>query len=290
MPEMSSANDSQELRFSSFGIHIAVCAAPDILDRVREALPPGSKASTRRVVDRSYEILTGDSTTARQSGGKFILHVDSAMVSGTETLADLIHDFETDSRIFIGEMTVQKVILHAGVVGWGDKAILCPGPSWSGKSTLVAALVKAGATYFSDEYAVLDRNGRVHPYPKPLSIRNGGTGIARSYSAKEIGGVTGKRSLPVGLIVVSKYRPDAIWQPVSIPASEGLMALSENSVSIRRSPQLVLQTLKHVVLNAEIVSGLRGDAQQVVEYIQGSQKNARQKNGGRIRDCVAGIF
>lgn len=265
---MISANDSQEIRFSSFGIHIAVCAPPHLLDRVREALPPGTKVSTRRVVDRSYEILTVDSTSAHQSDERFILQADSVKVSGTKTLADLIHDFESDSRIFIGEMTVQKVILHAGVVGWRDKAILFPGSSWSGKSTLVAALVKSGATYFSDEYAVLDRDGRVHPYPKPLSIRNGGTGIARSYSAKEIGAVTGRRSLPVGLVVVTKYRPDGIWQPVSIPASEGLMALSENSISIRRSPQLVLETLKRVVLDADIISGTRGEAQQVVDYVR----------------------
>jgi hypothetical protein len=51
------------------------------------------------------------------------------------------------------------------------RAVILPGRSMSGKTSLVAALVKAGATYFSDEYAVLDKLGMVHPYIKTLSLR-----------------------------------------------------------------------------------------------------------------------
>jgi hypothetical protein len=42
--------------------------------------------------------------------------------------------------------------------------MVLPGKSFAGKTTLVAALVRAGAEYWSDEYAVLDANGDVHPY------------------------------------------------------------------------------------------------------------------------------
>jgi hypothetical protein len=34
--------------------------------------------------------------------------------------------------------------------------------SYSGKTTLVSELIRAGATYYSDEYAVIDERGRVH--------------------------------------------------------------------------------------------------------------------------------
>lgn len=50
---------------------------------------------------------------------------------------------------------------------------MVPGRTLSGKSSLVLALVKAGADYYSDEYAVFDGSGRVHPYSKPLSRRSG---------------------------------------------------------------------------------------------------------------------
>ena len=36
----------------------------------------------------------------------------------------------------------------------------------------MAALVRAGAEYYSDEFAPLDAGGLVHPFAKPLSIRN----------------------------------------------------------------------------------------------------------------------
>ena len=40
--------------------------------------------------------------------------------------------------------------------------------------TQTVALGRAGALYYSDEYAPLDGEGFVHPYPKPLSLRKGG--------------------------------------------------------------------------------------------------------------------
>ena len=53
---------------------------------------------------------------------------------------------------------------HAGVVGWRGRAIVIPGRSHAGKSTLVAELVRRGAVYYCDEFAVLHETGRVHPY------------------------------------------------------------------------------------------------------------------------------
>ena len=65
--------------------------------------------------------------------------------------------------------------MHAGAVAWRDRGIVIPGRSHSGKTTLVRALVEA-ARYYSDEFAVLDPQGRLHPYPLPLrsarAVRN----------------------------------------------------------------------------------------------------------------------
>jgi len=79
--------------------------------------------------------------------------------------------FETDLQLYVAEMAPRRLFVHAGVVGWRGQAIIIPGRTFTGKTTLVAALVKAGATYYSDEYAVLDVRGRVHPYARPLGIR-----------------------------------------------------------------------------------------------------------------------
>jgi hypothetical protein len=40
----------------------------------------------------------------------------------------------------------------------------------SGKTILVRTLLAQGAGYMSDEYAVINPTGRVHPYARPLSV------------------------------------------------------------------------------------------------------------------------
>jgi hypothetical protein len=69
---------------------------------------------------------------------------------------------DAELRMYIALNAPEHVFVHAGVVGVGERAIVLPGRSFAGKTTLVAALVRAGAEYWSDEYAVLDADGLVH--------------------------------------------------------------------------------------------------------------------------------
>src|SRR4029077_21066652 len=71
----------------------------------------------------------------------------------------LLRYFDSILRITIAEYAVGRAFLHAGLVGWKGNAIVIPGDSYSGKSTLVAELIRAGPEYYSDEYAVLDEQG-----------------------------------------------------------------------------------------------------------------------------------
>ena len=66
--------------------------------------------------------------------------------------------------VHVANYAPDRVFVHAGVVAWRGRALVLPGTSFAGKTTLVAELVRAGAIYYSDEYAVLDEQGRVHPY------------------------------------------------------------------------------------------------------------------------------
>ena len=85
-----------------------------------------------------------------------------------------MESLESDMQRFVAEMAHRRVFVHAGVVGWQGKAIIIPGRTFTGKTTMVAELVRAGATYYSDEYAVFDLQGRVHPYARPLGMRETG--------------------------------------------------------------------------------------------------------------------
>lgn len=68
----------------------------------------------------------------------------------------------------IGQLS--EFAVHASVVAYGDRIVAFPALSGGGKTTLAAASVLAGAEYISDEALVLDDDGGVIPYPKPMAL------------------------------------------------------------------------------------------------------------------------
>lgn len=153
----------------------------------------------------------------------------------------------------------EALFVHAGVVGWQGGAIVMPGRSYSGKTTLVHALVRAGATYYSDEFAVLDRQGRVHPYALALSIRDrNGRGVKTA--VEHLGGARGSERLPVTMVVLTRYRRGARWRPRELPPAQGLLALMDNTVAARGEPEHSMPILKAAVVGARVLQSDRGEA------------------------------
>ncbi|HYL99993.1 MAG TPA: hypothetical protein VEZ90_13655, partial [Blastocatellia bacterium] len=175
--------------------------------------------------------------------------------------------FESDLQLHIAEAARGRVFVHSGVVAWNGKAILVPGRSFSGKTTLVAELVRAGATYYSDEYAVLDGQGRVYPYPKPLAIRRSGSQIQTKVPVESLGGSSGNGPIPVGLVAVCSYREGARWRPRSLSAGQGALALLANTVPARRKPERALAAIQRIVAAAPVMKGTRGDAASAASSI-----------------------
>ena len=157
--------------------------------------------------------------------------------------------------------------MRAGVVGWRGQAILIPGRSYSGKTTLVAELVRAGATYLSDEYAVLDSRGRAHPYPRKLWIKDRTSLESERWTVESLGGSREVKPLPVGLVVITNYKADARWRPRPLSPGQGALALLDNTLSIQRQPTFVFPVLSQVASDAQILKGVRGEAHHLVEAI-----------------------
>jgi hypothetical protein len=179
----------------------------------------------------------------------------------------LFETFESDLRLFVAELATHRVFVHAGVVGWKGQAIVIPGRSYSGKSTLVAELVRAGATYYSDEYAVLDSRGRVHPFSKPIELREEGKFTQRKVTVTELGGKSGTKPLPVGLVLMTRFQSGARWRPRNLTPGKGVLELLFNTVSARRSPERALATLRVVASQAALLKGVRGNATEVVNAL-----------------------
>jgi hypothetical protein len=238
----------------------------DVLERLRSHLPPGWKPATSPVVQHIYSLFVGR-RSGRNIRGYNLAYRNTVRLARSLDLDQIFDAFESDLHLNVAEMAQRRVFIHAGVVGWKGKAILMPGRSLSGKTTLVTELLKAGAAFYSDEYAVLDLQGRVHPYPRPLSIRESGSVRQTRRTPEALGAVVGARPLPVGLVVVSNYKNGARWRPRSLSPGLGALALLDNTVSIRREPGKALPALTRAISGAPILTGVRGEAKETVDLI-----------------------
>lgn len=232
-----------------------------------ERLPPGWKPASSPVVVNMYSLLLS-SNSPKSNVRRFNLLFAGGIRAARSLDADLVLKiFESDIQIYVGILAHRRIFVHAGVVEWQGQAIVIPGKSMSGKSTLTAELVRAGATYYSDEYAVLDERGRVHPYPRQLGLRLPGTEEQTKVRAEELGGRVGSKPLPVGMVVVSQYQEGARWRPRKLSAGQGALEVLANTVPARTRPEQSLTSIQQAVTNARIFKGRRGDARETAELI-----------------------
>jgi hypothetical protein len=237
--------------------------------RLTELLPPGwIDHGENGAVDPELEIP--HFTLTSEDRVEYVLMRDE-MVLARSSIEIALHVFDAQLRGYIALHSPNRVFVHAGVVGYRGKAIVIPGMSFSGKTTLVAELVRAGATYYSDEYAVLDEQGLVHPYPKPLSIR-ARHGLGTRTDVESLGGTAGTDPLPLGLVVVSQYRRDATWQPRTLSKGEAVIQLIANTIPAQERPEETMTAVRQAVERSGAVAfeGERGDAAAMVEQLLAS--------------------
>jgi hypothetical protein len=252
----------------SYGVSIGIRTNDgSLLDGLIARLPPGWKPARSMVVERLYSVFVGG-RTARSNVRRYnLLYGDlERLVRSVDE--ELVYDvLESDMHLHVAERAQRRAFIHAGVVGWRGKAVIIPGRSFSGKTTLTRELMRAGALFYSDEYAVLDSSGRVHPFHRPLQIRDDETARQSKYTVESLGGERGIKPLPVGLVILSQYRKGARWQPRKVSAGRGTLAMMEHAVSARHQPEAVLETLQQVVTRAPVLKGVRGEASEIVDRI-----------------------
>jgi len=259
------------LAFTAYGVSVGVRVSDrSVLERVRALLPPGWKPAGKPTVRRLYSLIVGG-PTARPGVRRFnLLYSDAARLLRTHDLEEALAQLELDLELYIADRAPRRTFVHAGVVGWNGQAIVIPGDSFSGKSSLVKALVKAGASYYSDEFAVLDERGRVHPYPISLTIRptrDGGPPM--KYRAEELGGIAGVCPLPVGLVLITRYVSGTRFRPRPLSAGRAVLELLAHTLPARRRPGRVLDILSRVVSQALVLRGTRGEAEETARQILG---------------------
>lgn len=251
--------------FSAFEVKFTISSdTGDILADCLEYLPPGCARTSSTRNGTQYSV-TYHSHGA--SEGILSLARNGRDLFRCEDRTEFLERFGSLVALDVADSSRKLVFVHAGVVGWGDRAIVIPGRSFSGKTTLVAEFVRAGASYYSDEFAVIDRHGRVLPYPQPLQLRDPHTYRQTRCPVERLGGAAGDLPLPIGLILFSKYTEHARWVPRKLSPGIGCLAMLDNTISARSAPAIALRTLNRAVSKAVMVKGLRGDASTIIQWI-----------------------
>ena len=259
---------AEGMSFVSYGVRVGVRANDaSILKDLLERLPPGSKPASFQIVDHLYSVIGGAANPNAKVRRLNLVYWNLLRIARSRKFDEVLDAFESHVQLTVAEYAPRRIFVHAGVVGWKDRAILIPGMSHSGKTTLVDRLIRAGATYYSDEYAVLDERGRVHPYPRALGMRSPDTIGSTKVRAEEIGAEVGRKPLRVGLVVSTNFKDGARWRPRPLSRGKGVLELMANTVSARSQPELALSVLPRALASAQILKGVRGEANEIVDSI-----------------------
>jgi hypothetical protein len=267
------------LSFVAYGLRVGVRVNdPRELPVLLECLPPGWRPRSSPIVERLYSVILGSSPSRAGVRHFNLLYQNEGRLVRTRDRDALLETFEAQVRLYIAEAARNRIFVHAGVVGWGDHAIVIPGSSHSGKTRLVAELVRAGATYLSDEYAVLDRAGLVHPFPTRLALREPNAPARLKTPVEALGGQIADGPLPVGLVVACRFHKGSRWRPSHLSKGQAILAMLEHTVAARSRPEAAMTFLGKVVEAAPALKSSRGEAritaEKILEYVDARGANA----------------
>lgn len=247
--------------FEAYGLRVGIRVNDSqVLKDIGANLPPTAKVIEGPFVDYLLSLRVGKTRANPKIRPYHLLYAGLRRAARTQSMEQLFQTLEDDITLYLAEWAKDRVIVHAGVVGWQGNAIVLPGKSFSGKSTLVAALLRAGADYYSDDQAVIDSEGFVHPCPRPLMMRNQQGQFDRRSTPEDFGSQSATAPLPIKVIAQLQYRPQGRWKPCQLSPGRTLADVVPYTFTMLRRPKACLQTLERVVKNAYCLKGTRGEA------------------------------
>ena len=250
-----------QVAFEAFGVQLRLCASSaELLARAEPFLPPGWRPCAPGPDLYALAIL-------EEEGNGYLVYKAGTCVSEGHGLEYSLTMLEGQIRGHVAILAPDRTFVHSGAVEHEGRAIIFPGYSFAGKTTLTEAFVRAGMTYYSDEFAVLDSDGWVHPYPKALSIRSGGQAMQTDHPVEALDGIAGVEPIPLGILVVTYYRPGAEWTPRELSPGAAALALLSHTVTARTRPDEAMRAISRALENAVAFEGERGEASEFVDQL-----------------------
>ena len=223
--------------------------------------------------------------TLAAAGSGWSVHLDETRLLLTPARSVALRTLLWEANRQAIERTREPVLVHASAVARGGRAIVLPGPMGAGKSTVAAALVRAGLGYVTDEVVAIDAGtGRIRPYPKYLSL---GAQLAelvpgpppgvREYLGDQV--LVAPDALRAGawdptagppapaLVVVPRYEPGASAALEPLDRATTLATLAQHAFHLSADCQRTLDVLDALVERAPGYSLVSGDIEGATEVL-----------------------
>jgi hypothetical protein len=128
------------------------------------ALPRHEEADTS-----IYDLL--ELVPGQSDDRPFELFLDGRSLNRTHSLGSLVDLIVSDITREGVDAATGYAVVHASAAVLRDRAVVLPAPPEHGKTTTIAALVRAGWNFLTDEAALISLDdGLVHPFPRPLMV------------------------------------------------------------------------------------------------------------------------
>lgn len=204
-------------------------------------------------IDRRYRLW-------QKEDGLYGLEFDDVGPLDVTTPDRLNEQIESDLHHWLATYTRGYLFVHAGCVSWRDRGIVIPGRSYAGKTTLTRALVEAGATYYSDDYAVIDHDGLIWPFPRRLHVRPITSDPPHKIDPVASNWPIGQTPMRAALVAELRFDRELGWKIETLSRGQGALSLLDNTVAARERPHDSLRLMANVMKDATVIKGTRDDA------------------------------
>lgn len=172
---------------------------------------------------------------------------------------------ESTLGLFAAEHLTERVAVHAALIVTDRGAIVVPGATHSGKSTLARAARDRGLRVLGDEYALVDvANGTVQGWPRPLRHRTP-TGIERIPldTSEEAAAFVDHDVVLIADLAFSHDPPSLT--PTS--RSEMVIHVLLNTVCAAVRPEDSFRAALALTDGAMLLAGTRGEAESTLDML-----------------------
>jgi hypothetical protein len=219
---------------------------------------------------------------------------DGVMLSSADP-GEVLSRFFMTVNLEAFRQTGDFFLVHAGAVATpSGEGVLLPGGSGAGKTTLVAALVRAGFGYLSDEAGAIDPvTRRLYPYPRALGVKKGAFGLFPELAEKNGSAlikherhVLPERIGPLGgpchvrFVIAHQYETGATTEVTPIGTAAMVMELARNAWNLGTYGGRSLTLLSEAVRGAKgykLFSGSLDESVRAVAALTGTDHEVQRK-------------